>query len=247
MKMTIMLSTFIAGTLCLTTSVAWAQSASAAPAAKAVQPGPLQIIPERIKAELSARLTEAGAACESLDVTVAARQDRATPFKVTYRGLRNFTGTDGSVPPADGAFIMKYAGAGQWQGALAGKLLTANVGATDNIDVMFFDDPQVIGEWESVDFVDAPTSFNPAQKTWKGRLFLKELTFLAGGKTAKPWWTWTKGYLLHSGDKTASHYEIREISGVRYLFLEWKSGDVTISGMKPHYYVLKPKAAKGSS
>ncbi len=246
MKMDVMLSTLIAGTLCLTTSLSQAQNAGGAQPAKAAQAGPLQVAPERIKAEVAAKLTEAGATCDSLEVTVAAKQDRATPFRVTYRGLRNFKGGDGTVPAADGSFIMKYIGGGEWKGALAGTQLTARVGATDNIDVMFFDDPQVIGEWESVDFVAEPRAFNPAQQAWQGKLFLKELTFLAGGKTTKPWWTWTKGYLLHSGDKTASHYEIREISGTRYLFLEWKSGDVTIAGMKPHYYVLKPKTAKAS-
>ena len=39
---------------------------------------------------------------------------------------------------------------------------------------------------------------------------------------------------------------IKEIGGAPYLFLEWKSGDVTIAGMKPHYYVLKPKPAKAT-
>jgi bla regulator protein BlaR1 len=72
------------------------------------------------------------------------------------------------------------------------------------------------------------------------------LTFLENGRTSKPWWTWTKGLLLHRGDQTASHYEIKEIGGAPYLFLEWKSGDVTIAGMKPHYYVLKPKPAKAT-
>jgi len=90
------------------------------------------------------------------------------------------------------------------------------------------------------------STFNPAEPSWKGDLYLKGLTFLENGKTSKPWWTWTSGVLIHHGDKTASHYEIRELEGVRYLFLEWKSGDVTIDGMKPHYYVLKPKAPKSA-
>ena len=45
--------------------------------------------------------------------------------------------------------------------------------------------------------------------------------------------------LIDHGDKTASHYEIKEIQGQRYMFIEWKSGNVTILGRKPMYYVLR--------
>jgi len=61
----------------------------------------------------------------------------------------------------------------------------------------------------------------------------------AGGKGGNPWWTWTKGVVMHSGDRTASRYAIKEINGARYMFFEWKSGDYTIRGNKPEYYVLK--------
>ncbi len=192
------------------------------------------------------RLAEAGASYEALQVAVAVQRDSATPFKVTYTGLRNFKGSDGTSPEANGAFIMNYIGAGQWQGLLAGTKLTATVGTKDNIDLPFVNDPQVIGEWESVDFVPDISSFNPAERSWQGNLFLKGLTFLENGKTPQSWWTWTKGVLIHHGDKTASRYEIRVINGLPYLFLEWKSGDVTIAGMKPHYYVLKPKEPKSA-
>lgn len=115
------------------------------------------------------------------------------------------------------------------------------IGSRDNIDLPFVNDPQVIGEWESVDFVTNVSDFNPEQRNWSGDLYLKRLTFLDGGRTPQPWWTWTKGILIHHGDQTASRYEIREIKGENYLFLEWKSGDVTIRGMKPDYYVLRKK------
>ncbi len=46
---------------------------------------------------------------------------------------------------------------------------------------------------------------------------------------------------MHSGSKTASKYIIKEIDGGKYMFFEWKSGDYTIRGMKPYYYVLKKK------
>jgi hypothetical protein len=216
-----------------------ADAASKGSAAGEVKRGPIAIIQEKIRSEVVARLAEAGAGYDDLQVTVAVKRDSATPFKVSYRGLRNFKGSDGTTPDADGAFIMEYIGGGQWQGALAGTQFTASVGTKDNIDLPFVNDPQVLGEWDSVDFVADISEFNPGQRASKGKLFLKGLTFLENGKTPQPWWTWTKGVLIHHGDQTASHYEIREIKGQSYLFLEWRSGDVTIAGMKPRYYVLQ--------
>jgi bla regulator protein BlaR1 len=122
---------------------------------------------------------------------------------------------------------------------VAGRQFTVTVASRDRIDLPFVNDPQIIGRWKSVDFVKDISQFNPAHPAWKGKLYLKGLTFLENGKTAKPWWTWTKGVLIHHGDQTASHYEIQQIKGRAYLFLEWKSGDFTISGRKPSYYVLQ--------
>ncbi len=107
----------------------------------------------------------------------------------------------------------------------------------DSIDLPFVTDPAVIGTWKSVDFVAMPGQFNPGKKNLEGDLYLKDLTFLGDGKT-RGVWTWTKGVLIHSGDKTASKYEIKRIGDKDYLFLEWKSGDYTIRHMNPKYYVL---------
>lgn len=111
----------------------------------------------------------------------------------------------------------------------------------DNIDLPFVDDPRVVGRWGSVDFVEDPDQFNPAGRVWNSELYLKELVFRPGGKSDKPWWTWTKGVVLHHGDKTASRYEIKKISGAEYMFFEWKNGDYVFRGMKPNCYVLKRK------
>jgi hypothetical protein len=110
----------------------------------------------------------------------------------------------------------------------------------DKIDYPFVNDPQVIGTWKSVDFVETMEQFNPDRKHWRGGdLFLKELVFLPGGKTNYSQDTWTKGLWLDPGSKTASRYIIKEMDGSKYMFFEWKSGDYTIRGMKPKYYVLK--------
>jgi len=112
----------------------------------------------------------------------------------------------------------------------------------DKIDYPFINDSQVIGTWKSVDFVGEMEQFKASEKQWKGRggqLYLKELVFLPNGRTFKPWWTWTKGLVFHSGDKTAAKYTLKDIEGSTYMFFEWKSGDYTIRYRKPSYYVLK--------
>jgi hypothetical protein len=239
MKMKPVLTTLLIGMLCqLPLGFGIARAADAPPGST------MDVIQKKIQAEVAARFAETGATCDELQVAVAAKTESATPFKVTYRGLRNFRSSSGALAEADGEFIMNYIGGGQWQGKLAGTQLTAKVGTKDNINLPFANDPQVLGEWESVDFVQDIGQFDPLKRAWNGKLFLKGLTFQENGKMPQPWWTWTKGFVLHHGDQTASRYEIRTLNGQPYLFFEWKSGDVTIAGMKPFYYVLKLKAPK---
>jgi hypothetical protein len=102
----------------------------------------------------------------------------------------------------------------------------------------------VLGRWQSVDFVEKIEQFEVGKKLWpESGLFLKELVFLPDGKMSVSWYTWTKGLVLHSGNKTASRYVIKELQGSSYMFFEWKSGDYTIRGTKPQYYVLKKEPA----
>lgn len=108
----------------------------------------------------------------------------------------------------------------------------------DKIDYPFVNDAGVIGTWKSVDFVDSPEEFKPDEQNFKGDLFLKELVISDNGETSLAW-SWTKGLLLHSGDKTASKYTIKKIDGATFMFLQWKSGDYTIRHMEPKYYVLR--------
>ncbi len=117
----------------------------------------------------------------------------------------------------------------------------------DKIDWPFVNDPRLIGTWESVDFIGEIEQFDPDEKNWDhGELYLKGLIFKPNGKTFKPWWTWTKGLIFHSGDKTASKYTIKNIEGSTYMFYEWKSGDYVIRHRKPSYYVLKKVSSKTS-
>jgi subtilisin family serine protease len=102
----------------------------------------------------------------------------------------------------------------------------------------FTNDPEILGEWESVDFVEFVNDFQPERRRWDGELFLKRIIFMAEGRCSKPW-TWTKGWIYDNEDNIRAEYKIREIAGHTYLFFPWLSGDVTIRGMKPCYYVLR--------
>ena len=122
----------------------------------------------------------------------------------------------------------------------------------DDIDLPFAEDPAVLGEWVSVDFVKKPGDFKPGKRGSRVDLYLKAMKFLPEGVMAwaiesgpvkvLPWMAWTKGVVLHrGGDHSASRYTIKEIAGDKYLFFEWKSGDYIIRHDKPQYYVLKKK------
>jgi hypothetical protein len=126
----------------------------------------------------------------------------------------------------------------------------------DNTTYPFVDDPNVIGKWESEDFVWKPDEFVPGQQHWKrGFSFhwiwfapnqqhfiegfrIEGLQFLPGGKMPVQW-QWTKGLLLKPEGHTASRYSIKTIDGQQYMFLEWKTFDYTILHKITGYYVLK--------
>lgn len=123
----------------------------------------------------------------------------------------------------------------------------------DKLDYDFINDKEVVGKWEAVDFVKNESDFNPEKKSWDGELYLKDLIFLNDGKMAQPiadgicsdevtpveWLSWTKGIVMHKGDKTASSYKIKEINGEKYMIYQWKNGDYIFRGETPWYYVLK--------
>jgi len=110
----------------------------------------------------------------------------------------------------------------------------------DKIDYPFVNDPEVIGGWKSVDFIEDIDDFDPTKKTWQGGLFLNHLIFEPNGIIAGGLLTWTKGLVFYDNDfVTASKYQIKKIDGSEYMFYEWKSGDYSVRHSKPSYYVLK--------
>lgn len=118
----------------------------------------------------------------------------------------------------------------------------------DKTDYSFVDDANVIGKWKSVDFVRNIADFNQGQRSTNIELYLNELVFIKEGKMlcsfenenlAYTPTTWTKGKILDKQEKTASNYDIRNINGKTYLFMQWKSGDYVFRGAEPAYYVLE--------
>lgn len=109
----------------------------------------------------------------------------------------------------------------------------------------FMDDPAVIGTWCSVDYVSSINQFTPGQRKWKGDLYLSDITFSPGGIGSGAW-RWSKGCLWAGGDRNLCKYEISEVAGKEYMFLEWVNGDVIYRGAKPSYYVLVRGAAKNT-
>lgn len=124
---------------------------------------------------------------------------------------------------------------------------------TDNIQYTFENDSKILGSWTAVDFVKRIEDFKVGQpKKNVNNLYLAQLTFKSEGKVSSiireggelfmPCcaFTWTKGTIINPVDKTASRYEIKEIDGEEYMFMQWKSGDYTYGRLQePYYYVLK--------
>ena len=119
----------------------------------------------------------------------------------------------------------------------------------DNVELPFADDRRVVGKWRAVDFIRAVESFDPACPSGQG-LFFAAVEFLPDGDIAcafdygkrsfhdRARLSWTKGVFLNKADRTAGAYTIREVGGVEYLFIEWKSGDYIYGGMDPQFYVF---------
>jgi hypothetical protein len=109
---------------------------------------------------------------------------------------------------------------------------------TDNIDLPFQGDPEVLGGWVSVAYVDSAEEFSPDAVQPADELFFKGIQFLPGGATDSLNETWTRGFVISPADRTASKYEIKRLGGEDYLFVEWKSGDYILRDMDPGYYVM---------
>ncbi|HDR16544.1 MAG TPA: hypothetical protein ENN79_13895, partial [Desulfobacteraceae bacterium] len=99
-----------------------------------------------------------------------------------------------------------------------------------------------VGHWISVDFVQYVEDFQPGKKTYQGDLYLKDVEFSPGGKTSISN-TWKDQSVFDQSGQFYARFYIHTIDGVDYLFLPWLSGDVTLRGQEPWYYVLQRNPA----
>jgi hypothetical protein len=103
-------------------------------------------------------------------------------------------------------------------------------------------DPQVMGRWVTVDFVETIEQFVPGQRQFQRDFFLADLEFYKDMKTSQAW-LWSKGKIFFPDVKKESEYRIQTIDGREYLFLEWLPDRDSQTGKSP-YYVLEKENAK---
>lgn len=125
----------------------------------------------------------------------------------------------------------------------------AEISRKDNIDIPFVNDDRIVGKWEAVSFVQHKEEFEPEVIRENFVPYFKEIEFLPQGECVSVYGEeiisgrakqeWTKGYLLRKWNSTACAYEIKNIDGMEYLFIEWKSGDYRWGGYETDYYVFQ--------
>lgn len=120
---------------------------------------------------------------------------------------------------------------------------------TDYIDIPSVADNDVIGEWQVRDFVPNGVEFSPNSQctpleccvTLAFRFaprFICVKTTKVKDREYNHMLKYTKGFVINENKKTAEAYEIKEIDGKKYLFVEHKSGDYLYGGAKPSRYVF---------
>lgn len=123
-----------------------------------------------------------------------------------------------------------------------------DIAKKDNIDMPFVNDENVLGKWKAISFVKHKEEFMPEKIESGFNPFFKEIDFLPEGEcvsiygdkviSGRNTQEWTKGYVLRKWNSTACAYEIRNIDGTEYMFMEWKSGDYRLGGFEAKYYVF---------
>lgn len=119
----------------------------------------------------------------------------------------------------------------------------------DNINIPFKNDEAVIGKWKAVDFIEHKEGFSPKNAAKDFTAYFKEIEFNPDGEcisaygdeiiSGRDMQEWTSGYVLRKWNSTACAYEIKDIDGKEYLFIEWKSGDYRWGGYETDYYVFE--------
>lgn len=124
----------------------------------------------------------------------------------------------------------------------------SEIARKDDIDIPFKDDRNVLGKWKSVAFVQNKEDFSPESIDSSFEPYFKEIEFLPNGECLSVYGNetisgrdaqeWTNGFVLRKWNNTACAYEIKNLNGTEYLFIEWKSGDYRWGGFQTDYYVF---------
>ena len=120
----------------------------------------------------------------------------------------------------------------------------------DDINISFTQDQNVIGTWQTVDFINEINSFNPNKiQSNKDNLLLDKLIFKDNGFVSIKYLSgkdiiskYTKDYIINLIlQDTLSKYTYEELLGKKYIIVEWKSGDYVFGKVINGYYVLEKK------
>lgn len=116
----------------------------------------------------------------------------------------------------------------------------------ESMDYKFVTDKDAVGQWEQIDFVASIDEFDSKNITKRDYIETGIHNFYDDGreihyadkKNGIAECKWTKGYVVElSEDDTISEYVIKQINGKTFMFIQWKTGDYTVRGQKPNYYV----------
>lgn len=119
-------------------------------------------------------------------------------------------------------------------------------------------DPDVLGKWDVCALVSSPNDFRPDMPNYGSdfpydALFWRKAEFLEGGGMKNSFlnqdggldvdspglWRWVNGNVIGVPRTTVSMYFIKEYHGIRYLFVQWKSGDYSYGGTVKGWYVFR--------
>ncbi len=119
---------------------------------------------------------------------------------------------------------------------------------SDDINVPFENDNDVIGHWKTVCGCVTKEGFNPLHNKWKPEDGdIRDIYFLPQGER---YWCfgWTKGYLLSRFSvpvvEGKNPYQINRINGKKYLFVWFKDRDCFHKGALPTLIVLEQVDSK---
>lgn len=115
----------------------------------------------------------------------------------------------------------------------------------DDTSISFIQDDKIQGFWQSVDFINTKSSFNPKSK--KKNLYLNKIVvtpdqsciahFTNNSSKAI---SYSKGFIIDLCIKdTLSAYELKTVDDEEFMIIEWKSGDYIYGRIINGYYVLK--------